>query len=403
MMLAEKSKRLEEWVAVLLLVALVLTGCAARKALTLNNELPFDRAVQVATDGLVAQTRTLPTFLAQVEGKLGKRGLVIDPLIDAKSGQQTGLTKLLEKNLTEYLTSKYDQFEVLPFQANNLGKAQYLLTGTTSSITPGKSKPSLRISLALTEIKSGNVVAQASVVARDDGLDTNPTPFYRDSPVLMKDAVTDGYVRTSATPPGRPADKLYFDRLTAATQIDKATLLYNRERYEEALQEYKIALASPSGEQMRAYGGVYLTSAKLGIKPDAEGAFLKLVTMGIAAKTLNVKFLFKPGSTEFWPDPQINGPYPMWLRQIAIGAASAKICMDVIGHTSQTGSAELNDKLSMQRAAYIKQRIEAETAELAGRMKASGKGFRENIVGTGTDDARDALDRRVEFKIDRCG
>jgi hypothetical protein len=29
-------------------------------------------------------------------------------------------------------------------------------------------------------------------------------------------------------------------------------------------------------------------------------------------------------------------------------------------------------------------------------------GFRENLIGTGTDDARDALDRRVEFKITGC-
>jgi hypothetical protein len=29
-------------------------------------------------------------------------------------------------------------------------------------------------------------------------------------------------------------------------------------------------------------------------------------------------------------------------------------------------------------------------------------GLRENIVGTETDDARDALDRRVEFKISEC-
>jgi hypothetical protein len=30
-------------------------------------------------------------------------------------------------------------------------------------------------------------------------------------------------------------------------------------------------------------------------------------------------------------------------------------------------------------------------------------GFRQNIVGSGTDDAVDALDRRVEFKITPCG
>jgi hypothetical protein len=29
-------------------------------------------------------------------------------------------------------------------------------------------------------------------------------------------------------------------------------------------------------------------------------------------------------------------------------------------------------------------------------------GFRENLIGTGTDDLRDALDRRVEFRVRSC-
>ena len=33
---------------------------------------------------------------------------------------------------------------------------------------------------------------------------------------------------------------------------------------------------------------------------------------------------------------------------------------------------------------------------------ASGVGSREKLVGTGTDDVRDALDRRVEFKVVPC-
>lgn len=372
-------------------------GCATQGALTLTNELPFDQVVRAATDGLVVQTQTFPAFLM-----LGKRAIVVDPMIDAKSGEQTALTKLIEKTVTDHLNAKHEQFEVLPFQEANLAKAAYLLTGTTASVTAGRSKPAWRINLALTELKSSKIVAQASVVASDDGLDTTPTPFYRDSPVLMRDEVTEGYARTSATQPGESADKIYLDHLPAATKIDEATVLYNRERYAEALQEYKNALAKPAGEQMRAHAGVYLASAKLGVKSDAESAFLKLVVSGIRAKTLSVKFLFKPGTTDFWPDPQISGPYPMWLRQIATGAASARTCMEVIGHTSRTGSVEFNNKLSLQRGAYIKQRLEADAPELAGKMKASGKGFRENIVGTGTDDARDALDRRVEFRIAGC-
>jgi outer membrane protein OmpA-like peptidoglycan-associated protein len=73
-----------------------------------------------------------------------------------------------------------------------------------------------------------------------------------------------------------------------------------------------------------------------------------------------------------------------------------------VGHTSLTGSVPYNHRLSMQRATYIKQRLDREAPELGPRTRASGVGFRENIVGTGTDDARDALDRRVEFKITGC-
>ena len=36
------------------------------------------------------------------------------------------------------------------------------------------------------------------------------------------------------------------------------------------------------------------------------------------------------------------------------------------------------------------------------RVRPEGKGWDETIVGSGTDDLRDALDRRVEFKVLNC-
>ncbi len=72
------------------LVAVVVAGCAAPQATVLTGSaLPFDDAVAQATDGLVAQTQKLPAFLAAVESKLVKRGVVLDPMIDAGSGEQT--------------------------------------------------------------------------------------------------------------------------------------------------------------------------------------------------------------------------------------------------------------------------------------------------------------------------
>ena len=366
-----------------------------------TSERSFDEAVNVATDGLVAQLQPRPGPSTKTEAK---RGLVIDPMVDGASGQQTAATLLLEQRVAERLRSSDAQVDVMPFEVPNLSKAQYLLTGTMTRVAssqPGAPQV-FQINMAVTDLKDGMVVAQASSRAREEGLDTNPTPYYRDSPIVVKDQVVDGYIATSQTPPGRPADPVYFERVATATIVSEATIAYNGASYQDALALYQTAAGKPGGEQLRVLNGIYLASWKLGRAKDAEDAFGKVVALGLSSNNLGVKFLFNPGTTNFWSDPQVSGPYGFWLRQIARQAVVAKVCMNVVGHTSLTGSAPYNDRLSLQRAAYIKKRLDTEAPELASRTRASGMGFRENLVGTGTDDARDALDRRVEFKIAAC-
>jgi outer membrane protein OmpA-like peptidoglycan-associated protein len=382
------------------LVATLLVACAAPPKAVDLGELPFDQAVAQASDAIAAQAQSGPAILA----KLQKKSIVLDPMLDAATGQQTAATTLLETRVGERLATKGDAFEILPFTSANLARAQLLLTGTMTRVDgdAGARKKALRIQLALTDLKAGTVVAQASALARDEGLDHTPLAYYRDSPVLVKDRVIEGYVRTTATPPGQRADPLYLERIAQATVIHEATTLYNQERYVEALGKYRSALAMPAGEQIRVVNGIYLAAAKLGRTAEAEQAFARVVALGIAYNELGVKFLFNPGSTEFWSDPKVSGAYPMWLRQIARESTNAKVCMNIVGHTSHTGSEPTNDALSLQRANFIRQRLVGEASTLAAKTKTSGMGFRQNIVGSGTDNAVDALDRRVEFKIVPC-
>lgn len=368
------------------LLVSVVAGCSTAPVVPAvsNVAQPFAQAAATATDGLF-------------QAGTSARTVVLDPTLDAASGQQTNATRQLDKLIADRVKQNFPKVELLAFEAANLGKAPYVMTGTLTRAEGG-----YRVNLALVDLKASTVVAQSSALSRPEGVDMAPLAYYRDSPVLVKDKVTDGYVRTSTTAPGQKADADYLARIATAAVINDATLLYNAARYREALGGYRSALAMPAGDQIRVLNGIYLSLMKLGQSAEAEEAFGRLVTYGLANNALSVKFLFNPGSTEFWADSRVSSAYSMWLRQIARQASAAKICMDVLGHTSSTGTEAVNDALSSRRAQFIKRRLSSEASDLANRLRTEGMGSRQNIVGTGTDDVVDAPDRRVEFQIVTC-
>lgn len=367
-----------------------------------DSALTFTVGLNNSVDDLFAQTQKLPGFLTALEARINLGTLVVDPLLDGASGQQTEVTKIAEQRLIERVQSRFQQFTVTPFNLAGVDRAQYLLNGTLTQIVNSSSQGQYRLNLALVELKSGLVIAQAVTRISDKTLNNNPTSFYRDSPVAAKDRVVEGYIRTSETKVGLPADALYLDRLPTSALLAEANNFYNSERYKEALSRYETASKRSDGQQLRVYSGLYLTQRQLGLLEEAERTFGIIVRLGLATNNLSIKFLFKPGSTDFISDTKISSSYTMWLRQIARQTSQIDSCVVVAGHTSKTGTEQTNTRLSLQRASAVKQRLEIILPELSKKLREAGLGYSENIVGSATDDARDALDRRVEFKVVLC-
>jgi hypothetical protein len=67
---------------------------------------------------------------------------------------------------------------------------------------------------------------------------------------------------------------------------------------------------------LRVLNGIYLANYKLRRKA-AMDAFGKVIDYGLKSDKLAVKFLFKPGSTQFSTDRSIRAPYDAWLEKIA--------------------------------------------------------------------------------------
>jgi outer membrane protein OmpA-like peptidoglycan-associated protein len=388
---------------------LLLSACATPERPTAPaGELALEQGIAFAVDDLLIQARRLPQFqpgkalLGTITGA-GKPIIVLDAVIDGVTGQQTTATRLLDTRLLERAKAGFEQFDVLPVSADNLRKAQFLIAGTLTTGSTSGGDAGYRINLSLTEIRNGLVVAQAAARVMAKGVDSTPTSFFRDSPSLTKDRVIEGQIRTAQAAAGSEADQLYLSRLPVAALVSEAAKLYEDGNHAEALRYYEAAAERAEGRQMRVLVGIYLSNTQLGRTDAASTAFGRIVAMGLATNNLSVKFLFRPGSTDFFPDPKVSGPYAMWLKQLAQELAASKSCLVIVGHTSRTGSEQFNERLSLQRAASIQKRIELLSAETTGRFQPVGMGFRENLIGSGTDDQQDALDRRVEFKVRACG
>ena len=55
----------------------------------------------------------------------------------------------------------------------------------------------------------------------------------------------------------------HFERLATATTADEPTVTHDNDEYQQSLDIYSSALASPSGERLRTLNGIYLASWKL--------------------------------------------------------------------------------------------------------------------------------------------
>jgi hypothetical protein len=334
--------------------------------------------------------------------------VVIDPLVDGMTGYQSKATQTIQDRILSVARKDFPQYAVQRITPDSLRQQPRVLIGTFTPVnaqmkTSGE-REAYRFCLVMADLKTGKIIAKSVQRARIEDEDSTPTSTFSDSPVWTDDPSVQAYVATcQASKVGDPIKPEYFDGLLAAALVSEAMDAYDAGRYAEALDLFTTARKTPAGDQLRVYNGIYLSLTKLGRNEAATAAFRDLVNYGLRKKRLAVKFLFRPGSVRLATDVPFAANYGMWLKQIASQTVVNKACLQITGHTSPTGPAAMNDSLSLMRAEYVQSRLEGEEPPLKKRTVAAGAGSRENLIGTGRDDASDLLDRRVELKpIEPC-
>ena len=336
------------------------------------------------------------------------RDLVIDPFIDANTGQQTLAGVAAGGHLARLIAENFRPWTVRPFERKALAGNPLLLIGTLTPVAlneAGNGPPdAYRFWLTLVDLRSGRIVAKRLDRATLASVNAEPTPFFRDSPTWHMDRTTTAYIKSCQVEArvGERIDTLYQWRLPAAALLHEAIVAYQDQQFAQARRLFVQATDIADPDDLRVLGGRYLTSWRLGAKDDAAQELKRLVANGLAAGSLPLKVLFRPGSTVMLPGADLREQYRQWIREVARQASARQACLRIVGNVSRSTSATASVELSQRRAATVRWLLAQAAPTSGNRFTAQGAGWRDNLIGSGHDDQRDALDRRIEFRVVDC-
>lgn len=232
--------------------------------------------------------------------------------------------------------------------------------------------------------------------------DATPSRFFRDAPIYLTGQYHENRSKLALQADkseGAIAERRRFVAIEALNQ--QGILDYEEGRQKAALVSFERALELDP-KNLPALYGVYQIWQDLNDQPKFEQSFKKLVAAAVEQENISFRFLFRVRTAEFRDDIDIAKQYDFWLYHLSKEISASGRCLLIQGHASKSGSAEYNDRLSHERAKQVAAQMIRQAPGLRNRVEAEGKGFRSNLVGSGTDDAKDAIDRRVDFKLRTC-
>lgn len=366
---------------------------------------PPQPAALTPTQFYVAIPILASQLLNQLQAKSGmfdsKKIVVIDPFVYADSGEVTKASRDIEQGIIKEAEKNFANLTVSRMDQENVNTADYVMLGVIlfeplKGESGGQGRKFYHITSSIVERKTGTVAAKSEVWISDTNLDSSSV--VADAPVIPTDPKKlEELLKWTKLPVDAQIPPGFSESLDTKAILAQAETALENGNYKDALFLFGKASQRPEGQILKTYVGLYSANLKLKDLNSAGEAFGKLVMVGVRDKNLSVKFLFSVKTTEFIDQPEKRQEYSMWLQQIGQYFNSNQECLHIIGHSSKTGEQDYNKKLSLARAEKIRQLL-----KIGSRAKAVGKGYEECVNCLGSDDNKDAVDRRVVFKVVNC-
>ena len=383
-----------------LLTVVSLIACAGPKPVPVTS-MEFEPGMRALADNLAGQLEKsgIGSMLNKVVGNSMKK-IVIDPFIDTESGYPVKVNPQIKVIMSGEIAKRFAVTGEM--EPENLEISEYVLCGMVSLVAQYEGERNVyKVYTAVFEKSSGVVLASAEAYIRT--FETTPMDIYRDSPIYLKGQNYEEHVSSVKKRPKESVEKGYRDKLAVKSIRVKGDALYEEKEYKQSLNYYNQAAGSSGRPEMETLNGLFTNLVRQGLYDKAEPVYGKLLKLSIAETgQIATKITFGPNSK--LPVESKSALYTIYVRQIAKLVAASPACrVTIIGHSSKSGSEGYNEKLSLQRATAIQKLMLSFAPETLKRSEIIGRGFRDNIVGTGSDNLTDEIDRRVEFRFKACG
>ncbi len=389
-----------QFVLLLCTAALFLNSCVPPQSLEYQNnqKLGLEEAVTLVGQNLKAQ---LGETQQKDEGTAQSTQLIVfDPILSIENGEQFKANQQIASILRRELGSAFKIDELSP---ETLGKAKYVLTGVVSQ-SMGLSNPSpsnCQLAVAILELSTGTVKAKSQV--NINGFPSEPLSFYEDSPIFLRDKSVRLATLLFSWSMGQVVSPEYLKFLQEKANIQEGILSYDKGQFADAASSFSKAVEHLDGRTLSSYTGLYLSSQKLHRNRTAYKAFTNLLTVAIEENhRLDLRLQFRANSPAFIPSPELSRRYAGWLKYIAGFIRRNRYCLDISGHSSRSQDKIKDEQLSLSRARTIQGVMSVTYPGIIKKSHVEGKGFAENIVGNGANDASDAVDRRIELSVVNC-
>lgn len=327
--------------------------------------------------------------------------LALEPLVEYETGYMLKVNTLLSAIMAQAFQEKFRFLGLL--EPERIEQTDYIMTAVASI------QKNTEANIGISDIYAtvykrleGDIIAGSHVIVR--ALDTTPLEIYEKSPIFLRG--NDGKLQHEVARliPGKKVPTTYQKEMKTRSFLSKGVSLHKNSP-EKAKTYFDEALSESDRPRLDVLSMNFVAYFEMGFHKQAEVLFSKIVKQSIKeTQKLESKIMFGVNSFRPVNYETTDILYGIYLRQVASYLTShpSDCSLKIVGHSSRSGKDEYNIKLSGARARWIKRALVKEESSLNNRIDTKGKGFHENIIGTGADDITDQVDRRVEFLFERC-